>query len=127
MTLDESATAMGVSIPDEFLCPLTMEIIIHPLMTRYNNISYEREAIISWLRSGDGTCPMTRAPLNLSDLVPNKALEEKIYLWSWENMLPEPRILLRSSKYPVIGIVTSKDTKKDICNRIESLKIFNCQ
>ena len=141
MTLKESAIAMGVAVPLEFLCPLTNEIIIHPLMTIYS-ISIEREAIISWLQTGNGTCPVTNKSLILSDLVPNKALEEKIFLWSWKNMLPEPKknvstsslsnssLPYISSDYPVvIGIVSKKEEKKikqALFRRIET-KMFRFQ
>ena len=54
ITLMESAAAMGVTIPQEFLCPLTKEIMIKPLISKYN-INFVREAIIfSWLQTGDG-------------------------------------------------------------------------
>lgn len=114
-TLKGTATAMGVTVPKEFLCPLTKEIMINPLMTKYN-INFEREAIISWLQSEDGTCPVTKKLLYLSDLIPNKALEAKIAFWKWDNMLPDPEeysinLLERSSSSLVIGIVSPKKKK----------------
>lgn len=39
--------------------------------------SYERKAIEGWLRQ-NGTSPITRAPLSISDLRPNRALKQAI-------------------------------------------------
>lgn len=103
MNLKASAEAMGVTIPDEFLCPLTSDVMKQPLMTR-SGMSFEREAIIAWLQDGNLKCPVTRKYMNLSDLIPNKALEKQIAFWRWDNMLPEPK---RTTEYPLLGLSTS--------------------
>lgn len=103
MNLKASAEAMGLTIPDEFLCPLTSDVMKQPLMTK-SGMSFEREAIITWLQDGNGKCPITGNYMNLSDLIPNKALEEQIAFWRWDNMLPEPE---RTTGYPMLGLSTS--------------------
>ena len=51
---EASAEAMGLTIPDEFICPLTSDVMTQPLMTR-SGISFEREAIVAWLQDGNGS------------------------------------------------------------------------
>jgi U-box domain len=87
-TTAEAARDYGIKIPSEFLCPITLEVMIKPLMSKYGH-HYERDAILEWIGSS-GTCPLTRRSLGLRDLLPNKALEDKIAMWIWENALPRP-------------------------------------
>ena len=69
-----------LSEPNEFLCPITREIMIDPVSDN-EGISYEREEIEEWLRRGNTTSPSTRQPLQLSDLRPNIALRKLIEEW----------------------------------------------
>jgi U-box domain len=46
--------------------------------------SFERSAILQWLGRGNLTCPLTRQPMHLSDLVSNHALQIKIQKWKLE-------------------------------------------
>lgn len=83
------AKQRGVSVPDHFICPITLDVMVHPLMTR-TGTSFERKAICSWLAKGYGVCPLTRQPLTPSDLVPNKKLETEIFRWTFEHSFDEP-------------------------------------
>lgn len=71
------------SIPDDFICPLTLNIIRDPVMVQSGR-SFERHAILEWLRRGNATCPLTRQPMQVSDLVSNHALQVKIQKWKLE-------------------------------------------
>lgn len=76
-----------VVVPSDFICPITMEIMIHPVMTRYGH-SFDRPAIMTWLSSSDGSqceCPLTRKPLRISDIINNRALGQRIKAWCDEN------------------------------------------
>jgi hypothetical protein len=53
--------------------------MIHPVMAKTGH-NFERDAIMIWVDS-NGTCPITRKPLEMSDLVTNHALRIKIQLW----------------------------------------------
>ena len=66
--------------PTEFYCPITFELMREPLMTR-SGLSFERTAILDWLHEHNGTCPMTRTPLTVGDLVPNRRLQLLIREW----------------------------------------------
>jgi U-box domain len=66
--------------PSEFLCPITMELMVHPMATRHGQ-NFEKSAIVAWLRQGSGLCPLTRKPLKISDLIHNHGLAAKIQAW----------------------------------------------
>jgi hypothetical protein len=68
------------SPPDEFVCPITGDIMKQPLMTRYG-INFERHAILQWIADRNATCPITRRELNIKDLIPNNALKYRINTW----------------------------------------------
>lgn len=67
------------NIPEEFLCPLTLEIMVDPIMNREGH-SYERSAIVTWLNTNT-TCPLTRKPMRISDFISNRLLQSKIQSW----------------------------------------------
>jgi hypothetical protein len=71
-------------VPYDFLCPITQEVMKHPVMNKYG-INYERRAILEWLNDGNNTCPMTRSPLRPSMLLPNVQLETNVREWLKEN------------------------------------------
>lgn len=73
----------GSSIPQAFICPLTLNVMMDPVMDVDGN-SYERLAIVEWL-ARNGTSPVTRNPLRKNHLVPNRALRELIF----DHMGPE--------------------------------------
>lgn len=76
-----ASTAQGAEDKDalfsaSFICPLTHEVMTDPVVDPEGN-SYERAAITAWLAQHD-TSPITRAPLALADLAPNRALRNAI-------------------------------------------------
>jgi U-box domain len=73
-----------VVTPTAFVCPLTLEVMRDPVVSRYGQ-SYERSAILQWLAAGNTTCPMTRQPMRMSDLISNQLLRLKIRRWQLEN------------------------------------------
>jgi hypothetical protein len=75
---------VALEVPYHFLCPITQEMMQHPVMNKYG-INYERRAILKWLNNGNDTCPMTRNPLRLSMLLPNVRLESEVRAWLKEN------------------------------------------
>jgi len=67
---------MSSSVPTEFICPITGEIMRDPVMGTDGH-SYERSAIASWLAT-HSTSPMTRDPMYVANLTPNYALRSQI-------------------------------------------------
>lgn len=71
-----SASSSSEELSPSFYCPITMELMTDPVIDR-DGISYERVAITEWLEKS-AESPVTRKPLSISDLVPNRSLKELI-------------------------------------------------
>lgn len=76
--------ASAVEIPHEFLCPITLEIMIDPVIVATGQ-TYERESIQQWLDSGHRTCPKSGQELTHLSLAPNFALRNLIRQWGTKN------------------------------------------
>ncbi len=59
-----------------FICPITLSIMKDPYSDSDGN-SYEKEAIFNWVNTHH-TSPITRNPLTIDSLVPNRALKDLI-------------------------------------------------
>lgn len=75
--------------PDKFVCPLTLELYKEPVMDK-NGITFEKSAIMTWLQKGGESCPLTRRPLKVSDLVPDSNLKYQVDSWRHQQ---EQRVL----------------------------------
>jgi hypothetical protein len=74
-----------VTVPAEFVCPITHQIMRYPMMSRLGQ-SYERHAILEWIASdNDSCCPVMKVPLSYSDLISNRMLAYKINAWRMEH------------------------------------------
>ncbi|XP_074470625.1 WD repeat, SAM and U-box domain-containing protein 1-like isoform X2 [Sebastes fasciatus] len=67
-------------IPDEFLCPITRELMREPVIAA-DGYSYERDAINSWINTKNRSSPMTNLPLLTTLLTPNHTLKMAIGRW----------------------------------------------
>ncbi len=83
-----SNNSIAQDVPEEFLCPITQELMINPLMSR-TGINYEKSAIMEWISNHNNTCPMTRQPLRACDLIHNRNLQSKICIWCAANGMEE--------------------------------------
>lgn len=72
-----SLSATPTDLPAVVYCPITHEVMEDPWVDN-SGISYEKTAIIAWLNIGNNTSPVSRQPLELSDLRPNLALRAVI-------------------------------------------------
>ncbi|KAL1535165.1 U-box domain-containing protein 15-like [Salvia divinorum] len=72
------------SIPNEFLCPITLEIMTDPVIVATGQ-TYERRSIQKWLDSNHRTCPKTGQTLEHLLLAPNFALKNLILQWCEKN------------------------------------------
>eukprot|EP00522_Entomoneis_paludosa_P016236 CAMPEP_0172439970 /NCGR_PEP_ID=MMETSP1065-20121228/794_1 /TAXON_ID=265537 /ORGANISM="Amphiprora paludosa, Strain CCMP125" /LENGTH=202 /DNA_ID=CAMNT_0013188743 /DNA_START=63 /DNA_END=671 /DNA_ORIENTATION=- len=80
------ANGTTIEVPDKFLCPITLNIMSHPLCNRAG-MNFDRHAILNWLEKSNGTCPLTRQPLRPSQLIPNRLLETQIKQFRQEHGL----------------------------------------
>ncbi|CAN4095493.1 unnamed protein product [Withania somnifera] len=79
-----------LAIPNEFLCPITLEIMTNPV-TVSTGQTYERENIQQLLDSNCKTCPKTGKVLEHSSLAPNYALKNLIQQWCGKNNFQLPQ------------------------------------
>ena len=71
-----SEASEAAEVPDDFICPITSEIMTDPVSTE-DGFTYERAAIMEWLRTKD-TSPKTGATLESKALIPNHSLRSMI-------------------------------------------------
>ncbi len=69
-------TDEGYDEYESFLCPIGQEIMNDPVITP-KGITYERNNILNWLKKSQ-ICPITKTPLNESDLIKNYSLKNAI-------------------------------------------------
>jgi Mg-chelatase subunit ChlD len=65
-----------MSIPQAYLCPITLSVMNEPYSDNDGN-SYEKDAIFKWIAE-HGISPITRNPMQISDLRLNRALKYAI-------------------------------------------------
>lgn len=68
--------ATNFEIIDAYYCPITGELMQDPVIDPEGH-SYERNAIVTWLHKNP-ISPITRSPLDITRLRPNRALKESI-------------------------------------------------
>uniref|UniRef100_A0ACD6AI11 Uncharacterized protein n=1 Tax=Avena sativa TaxID=4498 RepID=A0ACD6AI11_AVESA len=110
-SLDKCPSLM---IPDDFLCPITLEIMTDPVIVASGQ-TYERRSIQRWLDSGERTCPKTRQPLAHQSLAPNYALKNLILQWCDKHKVElqrrEPEPVAEQDEHP----------REDIPSLVEAL------
>nr|CAD1823241.1 unnamed protein product [Ananas comosus var. bracteatus] len=53
---------MEVDLPEEFRCPISLEVMRDPVILTSSGQTYDRPSIQRWLDSGSRTCPLTNTP-----------------------------------------------------------------
>ena len=71
-----SGASEAVEVPDDYICPITAEIMADPVST-LDGFTYERAAISEWLLTKD-TSPKTGAKLESKTLIPNHLVRSMI-------------------------------------------------
>ena len=74
-----------MSVPNEFLCPITMMIMRDPVIIS-DGYSYERAAILQWL-SRNPFSPLTRQPIDINFIQINYALRAAIERYHSESVM----------------------------------------
>eukprot|EP00347_Sterkiella_histriomuscorum_P000049 403377379 len=70
------SSATTVDDLESFLCPISQQIMIEPVMTIYGHC-FEKKVIIDWIQR-KGTCPLTNQKLTVNDIFPAFALKSAI-------------------------------------------------
>jgi hypothetical protein len=73
----------AISIPAEFICPISHTIMTEPVILLSTGITYELSAIRRWFETSTGTptCPVTRCHVDLTQYAPNLAMYSAISNW----------------------------------------------
>ena len=104
-----------MAVPDRFVCPLTLDVMTDPVMSRYGQ-SFERDAILQWLEEGHKECPCTRRPLGLRDIVSNHQLRLEIRRWQVQTE-QTVTVMMEQSDHEFRGIVTLPEKDEDDTER----------
>ncbi|KAF5745207.1 U-box domain-containing protein 10 [Tripterygium wilfordii] len=86
---EEVKTQDVLVIPDDFLCPISLELMRDPVIVATGQ-TYERSYIQRWIDSGNATCPKTQQKLENLTLTPNYVLRSLITLWCTEHNIEQP-------------------------------------
>ncbi|KAK3105791.1 hypothetical protein FSP39_005813 [Pinctada imbricata] len=81
----KNAQLLDQGIPDEYLCPITREIMKDPVIAE-DGYTYERSAIQAWMGKGKNLSPMTNSPLTSQKLTPNRSLKMLIQRYLQGNL-----------------------------------------
>ena len=73
MALPQIVAPLSDKTMQNISCPISQDVMQYPVCTPDGN-TYDRDHIIEWIKRNH-TCPLTRLPLNINDLVPNKSLK----------------------------------------------------
>ncbi|XP_050232773.1 U-box domain-containing protein 15-like [Mercurialis annua] len=90
MSVKTLQRCQSLLVPNEFLCPITLEIMVDPVIVATGQ-TYERESIKKWLNSNHRTCPKTGQTLDHLSLAPNFALKNLILQWCEKNSFELPK------------------------------------
>ena len=107
-----------------YTCPINMEIFVDPVITK-EGYTFERHAILKWLETNN-TCPLSRGPLTINELIPNKNLKQQIEYFRKIGKLPKtttPPPLQRCSR--AIWTSTGNNSYSDVVNRHEMTISFS--
>lgn len=77
--VDQSEIESNSGVPHAFLCPITQEIMIDPVIIETGQ-TYERQFIEEWLKT-KSTCPITNVELKSKSWIPNYSLKSAILDW----------------------------------------------
>lgn len=72
-----SLTKNELDVPEDFICPITYEIMTDPVMCE-DGFSYERAAIMEWFDKDKNTSPMTNSVLTSTTVFENDKLKREI-------------------------------------------------
>ncbi|CAK9157551.1 unnamed protein product [Ilex paraguariensis] len=91
--LEKKKNADTPAIPDDFLCPISLELMRDPVIVATGQ-TYERSYIQRWIDCGNTTCPKTQQKLQNLTLTPNYVLRSLITQWCTKHNIEQPTALM---------------------------------
>ncbi|KAH7571007.1 hypothetical protein JRO89_XS05G0238900 [Xanthoceras sorbifolium] len=88
-SMDEMKKPDALVIPDDFLCPISLELMRDPVIVATGQ-TYERSYIQRWIDCGNVTCPKTQQKLQHLTLTPNYVLRSLITQWCAMHNIEQP-------------------------------------
>ncbi|CAK9859856.1 unnamed protein product [Sphagnum jensenii] len=85
--LSSSGREVSTSPPDEFRCPISLDLMIDPVIVASGQ-TYDRSSIARWIDAGHLTCPKSGQNLPHITLTPNYVLRSLISRWCEEHDIP---------------------------------------
>ncbi len=85
--LSSSGREVSTSPPDEFRCPISLDLMIDPVIVASGQ-TYDRSSIARWIDAGHLTCPKSGQNLPHMTLTPNYVLRSLISRWCEEHDIP---------------------------------------
>uniref|UniRef100_A0A7N0UH97 RING-type E3 ubiquitin transferase n=1 Tax=Kalanchoe fedtschenkoi TaxID=63787 RepID=A0A7N0UH97_KALFE len=107
----------SASVPDEFKCPLSTEIMKDPVVVSTGQ-TYDRASIQNWLKAGHRTCPRTQQVLSHAFLTPNLMVRDLIEKWCRSNGVMES---LETSKRPDNGAGANGADREHFVNLLRKM------
>ncbi|KAM7258486.1 hypothetical protein ACFE04_014227 [Oxalis oulophora] len=107
----------SLMIPQEFLCPISLEIMTDPVIVA-SGVTYEKASIQKWIDSNHRTCPKTRQTLAHLSLAPNFALKNLILQWCEKNNFQIPK---KDEPHSNESETSTPEHKEEIASLIQSL------
>ncbi|KAH9785390.1 U-box domain-containing protein 3 [Citrus sinensis] len=102
LKIERFEATSGVPIPPYFRCPLSLELMIDPVIVASGQ-TYERVFIQKWLDHGLNICPKTRQTLAHTNLIPNYTVKAMIENWCEENNLRLPSYSVHNNIVSVLS------------------------
>ncbi|XP_019155636.1 PREDICTED: uncharacterized protein LOC109152413 [Ipomoea nil] len=126
----DSERPLGLSIPTEFICPLTGLVFEDPV-TLETGQSFERAAILNWFSKGNRTCPITSKKLECQAVpLSNFILKRVIDKWRsehWQHLLAFSSQFASDSKAEIaVSILEKLLIVSSIDERTKNVKQLIC-
>ncbi|XP_057764696.1 U-box domain-containing protein 8-like [Salvia miltiorrhiza] len=112
---------MAVELPDDFKCPISLEIMSDPVILSSGH-TFDRASIQQWLDAGHRSCPITKLPLpEPPSLIPNHALRSLISNYTLLS-LPKPHHPHPPNPQALIQLLISPSSQlEDKLNSLDQL------
>jgi hypothetical protein len=91
----------NTDIPEDYLCPISKDIMQDPVILVGSSITYERREIQTWLQKNN-KCPVTGKTLLDKKVIPNIALKNAIGIWL--RKIKQPQSKKKSASFNQGGI-----------------------
>jgi len=113
--------SVPMGLPVYPICPITTDVMMDPVIDHEGN-TYERSAILSWLKINN-TSPVTRNPLRVDQLIPNRAILQ--YSVNMVNIVQENITNCSNCKKP-IKVTKYKGHKELLCYKCRDWECKVC-